>query len=380
MIDIIDGNTAATWAAKLARVQCIPCFPITPQTEIIETIAEWHSNGLFRTEFNQMESEHSVLSAALGSAMTSARTFTATSSQGLLLMHEILPIVSGTRTPLVMVNVSRGLSAPITLWSDHNDILAMRDAGWLIFVVETNQEVLDSIIMAYKIGENKKVLLPALINMDGFIHSYTRTEVDLPSQNVIDKFLPRFKLGARLDVKNPMTLGTPAMEDYTFFRSQLHKAQIASINVIKHVQKEWYKLTGRMYSLVEAYKLNDADIAFVSIGANSTIVRSAVEKLRKQKIKAGLLRIRLYRPFPEQEIKKALQYIKRVVVLDQNISPGSGGILYPELRSALFHCNQKQAISNYVYGLGGKPVSEQQIIQIAKDSLKSKSEQRKWVI
>ncbi len=375
-IEILDGNGAAAVAAKLARVKSVPCFPITPQTEIIETIAQWKANDEMDVEFVQLEGEHSALSAALGSQMTGARTFTATSSQGLLYMHEILPITSGTRMPLVMVNVSRGLSAPITLWPDHNDFLAMRDAGWIMFSCETNQEILDSIIMSYKIAENEKVLLPVLINMDGFIHSYTRTEVDIPKQSLVDKFLPKLKLNVRLDVKNPKTLGTPAMEHYMFFRSQLHKAQLDSKRIIKKVHFEWNKLTGRKYDTVERYKLSDAKAAIIMIGSNTTIAKLAVDKLRREGKKVGLLRIRLIRPFPEKEIRRALKNIKKIAVLDQNISPGRSGILYIETKGVL----DTKMVSNYIIGLGGKPISEKDFTQILLEVLNSNKEQRKWLL
>jgi len=286
-----------------------------------------------------------------------------------------LPIVSGTRMPLVMVNVSRGLSAPITLWSDHNDFLAMRDSGWLMFAAETNQEILDSIILAYKISENKNVLLPSLINMDGFIHSYTRTEVDIPLQKLVDRFLPPFDLEIKLDTKKPLSLGVPAMENYMFFKSQMHKAQLNAFEVIKKVQKEWYKLTKRKYDFIEKYKLDDAKIAIIMIGANTTIARSAVELLRKENIAAGLLRIRVYRPFPIRELKKALRSIKRIIVFDQNIAPGSGGILYPEIKSLT-----SGLASNCIFSLGGKPVSDKQIANVIRHCLKTNKEERIWLI
>ncbi len=374
--EILDGNGAAAVATKLARVKSVPCFPITPQTEIIETLARWKANKEVDLEFTQLEGEHSALSAALGSEMTGARTFTATSSQGLLYMHEILPIVSGTRMPMVMVNVSRGLSAPITLWPDHNDFLSMRDSGWIMFSCETNQEVLDSVIMSYKIAENERVLLPVLVNMDGFIHSYTRTEVDVPSQSLVDRFLPKLKLKIKLDVNNPKTLGTPAMEEHMFFRSQVHKAQLDSKKIIKKVQKEWSILTGRKYDVIEKYKLNGAKAAVVMMGANTTIAKSVIDKLRKKGKKIGLLRIRLLRPFPEKEVKNALSEIKRIAFLDQNISPGQAGILFTETRGIF----DKKVISNYIISLGGKPISEKEFIKVFNEVLKSNKGQRKWLL
>ena len=256
MIDLLDGNQCAAVAAKLARVKCIPCFPITPQTEIIETIQKWTADGTWTdVQFNQLESEHSAMSAAFGAQITGSRTFTATSSQGLFLMHEMLPIIAGARAPMVLVNVSRGISSPITLWPDHNDVLAMRDTGFIIYICETNQEVLDSVIMAYKVGENPKISLPSIVNMDGFIHSYTRTQVDVPKQSIVDKFLPKLKMPIKLDTKKSMTLGIPVTDDYFRFRMQLHKAHLDAFKEIKKVHSEWYKLTKRKYEFIEKHKL-----------------------------------------------------------------------------------------------------------------------------
>lgn len=377
MIDILDGNTCAAWGARLAKAQCVPVFPITPTTEIIETIAAWKAAGLFKGEFVVLESEHSAASACLGASMTGARTFNATSSQGLLLMHEMLPIISGCRTPMVLTTVSRCLSAPIGLWPDHNDTLAMRDAGWIMLICETNQEVLDSVIMGYKISENPKILLPVIVNMDGFVHSYTRTEVDVPDQKMVDKFLPHPELEVRLDVKKPMTLGIPAMGlDYMRYRQQLHKAMLDSFDVIDSVQKEWAKLTGRKYEFLDEYKMKDAKAAIVMIGANSTIARAAVDEMRKKGKKVGLLRIRLFRPFPEAQLRKALEKINHVAVVDQNICPGMGGILYPEVKMAL--SGTKKVVCNYIQGLGGNFVSEQDYIDILDDVMKAKSDDKKW--
>lgn len=344
------------------------------ETEIIETIAQWKADGEFDVVFNQVDSEHSVMSAALGSALTGARTFTATSSQGLFYMFEVLYNVSGMRLPVVMVNVSRGISSPITLWCDFNDILATRDSGWITFIAETNQEVLDTVIMAHKIAE--KALLPVIVNMDGFIHSFTRTEVDIPQQAQVDKFLPKQKLPFAIDFNNPKSYGVPALNEYMFFKSQLHKAVLDSLKTVKDTQKEWFTLTKRSYDVLEDYKLKGAKAAIVMMGANSTIGKAAIDNLRKKGVKAGLLRIRLLRPFPEKEIQNALKTIKKIAILDQNISPGSSGILYPEIKSIL----RNNIVSNYIIGLGGKAIKQEEIENIVKEILKSNKEERKWLM
>ena len=300
--ELLDGNQCAAWGARLAKVQYVPSYPITPQTEIIEVIAQWQADGEFPGLFQQVDSEHSVLSAALGSASTGVRTFCASSSQGLLLAHEIFPNISGTRLPMVYVNVSRGISAPITLWPDHNDVMSVRDFGWIMMISETNQEVLDSVILSYKVAE--KMCLPVLVNMDGFVHSFTREQVVLPEQKMVDKFLGKPKLDIKLDTKKPKSLAAPTLEGYMYYRAQLHKAMLDSVKVIDNVHKEWEKLTGRAYSFFEEYKVKGADTVIVMMGSNTTIAKSAVDAMRKKGEKVGLLRIRVMRPWCEEKLRK----------------------------------------------------------------------------
>lgn len=378
MKDILEGNDATAQAILLARVQSIPIFPITPQTEFIKTMAELQGKGIYKGELNVLESEHSVLSAAVASEMTGARTFTFSGSQGILLMHEILYVASGTRTPLVMVNGSRGLSAPITLWPDHNDFFDQRDTGWIMLATESNQELLDSIIIAYKVAEDKKVLLPFMVNMDGFIQSTTRTEVEIPEQKKIDKFLPKLKLQVKLDVEKPMTLGLGAMEEYMDFRAQLHRTMLDSKKILEEAQRDYAKITGRKYGVVEKYRLDDAHAAIVMIGADSTIAKAAVDIMRKKGKKVGLLRLRLVRPFPEKEIREALKHVKHVGVCDQNIAPGMSGILYPEIKAALY--GGKTVVSNYIFGLGGRFISKQDFGNVFLELLANKKEKRAWIM
>lgn len=366
---LLDGNASAAWGARLSRVQVVPNFPVTPQTEIIETIAKWKADGEFDGEFVQVESEHSVLSAAVGSQATGARTFTGTSSQGLLLMHEIIYVASGMRLPIVLVNVSRGLSAPITLWPDHNDILDQRDSGWLIVFCESNQEVLDSIIMMYKVCEDRRVLLPAFVNMEGFFLSYTREPVKIPSQKKVDKFLPPYKPKIFLDPKKPMAEGIGVMAEYPYFRQQVHLAQKNALKVIGEVQKEWASLFGRKYELVESFMMDGAEAALVTMGSNSTIAKAAVRKMRKKGKKIGLIRIRVYRPFPKDIIKGLLSKVRAVGVCDQNISPGTGGIVCPEIRSTLY--GSGIPVSDFMFSLGGKPVSDREFMEFGDFVLKS---------
>ncbi|NCO97167.1 MAG: hypothetical protein AUJ50_04060 [Candidatus Aenigmarchaeota archaeon CG1_02_38_14] len=367
MKKLMDGNEAGAWAARLADVKVFPNFPVTPQTELIETLAQWKADGLFKGDFLDVESEHSVMSAAVASEATGVRTFTATSSQGLLLMHEILYIASGMRLPVVMINVSRGLSAPITLWSDHNDILDQRDSGWMIFFTENNQEVIDLTLQAFKISENHKVLLPCIVNLDGFILSYTKEPVEAPNQKQVDKFLPKYKPLTYLDPKKPMNLGVPVMEGYMEFRLQQQAAMENAREVIKKTFKEWEKKFGRKYDVIEKFMMDDAVIALVSVGAMTSTAKAAVVEARKKGIKAGLVKIIVYRPFPFKELEDALNDVVGIGVCDQNLAPGYGGILYHDIRSLMY--GYKRVINDYILGLGGQQAPKEKYVEIIEDLL-----------
>ncbi len=366
---LLDGNAAAAWGGRLSRAQVVPNFPVTPQTELIEKFAEWKSKGEWKGEFLPVESEHSVLSAAIAASVTGTRVFSGSSSQGLMLMHEMVYVASGMRVPVVMINVSRALSAPISLWADHNDILDQRDSGWLIFFCENNQEVLDTVIQAYKICEDERVLLPAFVNMEGFVLSCTREPTQIPEQKAIDRFLPKYKPKVFLDPKKPMATGIGVMKEYPYFRSQVYLAQKNAMVVIKEVQKEWARKFGREYGFVEEFMMQGAQAALVSMGANSSIAKAAVKSLRSKGIPIGLVKIRVYRPYPREEIRKALQRVEAVGVIDQNLSPGYGGIVYPEIRDALYE--RKIPVSDFIMGLGGKQISQQELEQVGMEVLKS---------
>lgn len=323
-----------------------------------------------------MESEHSVLSAAIASESTGARTFTASSSQGLLLMHEMHYVASGMRLPIVMANCSRGLSAPITLWSDHSDILAIRDAGWLIFFAKDNQEVVDLVIQSYKITEDRNVLLPAIVNMEGFVLSYTREPAEIPEQEIIDKFLPPYKPKVFLDVSKPMILGCPVLGEFMQFKVQQRKAMMNAEEKINEVFKDFGKLSGRKYSKLEEYRMDDAETVFVSLGSNSTIIQSGVDGLRKRGKKVGLLRVLCYRPFPETEIRKALKNAEKIIVVDNDISTGYGGIIYPEVKAA---AGEGKRFYSVIVSLGGKFIGRKDFEEIAMKIVAGK-EEKYWYV
>ena len=357
---MLTGNASAAWGVRLAEVDYIPAFPITPQTEIIESLAKWIEEGEMDARFVTMDSEHSMITAAGAASATGVRVFTATSSQGLLYGFEMLYTVAGWRVPLVMVNVSRAVSAPITLEADHNDILAARDCGFLQIHCETCQEVLDSILMAYRIAEDERILLPVMVNMDGFQLSFTREPVDIPDIENVRRFLPAYQpRHAFFKASQPMAQGIAVLGGpvYSYFKYQMHLASRKGLEVYKEVAGEFEEVFGRRHDTVEEYMTDDADYLLVMTNSFSTLGKAAVKRARENGIKAGLLRLRLIRPFPDEDIRKALRSRKGVAVIDQNISVGKGGILYSEIASTI--CNEKERplLLSFIGGLGGKNIS-----------------------
>ncbi len=360
--ELMTGNMAAAWGARLAEVDYIPAFPITPQTEIVEALAEWCDRGDPAARFVTLDSEHSMLTAAGAAAATGARVFTATSSQGLLYAFEVLYTVAGWRVPLVMVNVSRGLASPITLESDHNDVLAARDSGFLQIHTETCQEVLDSVLMAYRIGEDPRVSLPVIVNMDGFYLSFTREPVARPDLERVRAFLPPYR-AAHLGFKAsaPQALGVAVLggASYSYFRYQMQLAATNALEVHQEAAAEFARLFGRHYDLVECYRMDGAEDVLVMSNAFATKGKAAVDAARLRGRRVGLLRLRVIRPWPATAIAQALKGRRAVAVLDQNLAPGIGGILFQEVAAALIHEPARpRAFCSFIGGLGGKNISE----------------------
>lgn len=366
--EMMTGNLAAAWGARLAVVDYIPAFPITPQTEIVEALAEWCDRGQLQAHFVTMDSEHSMMTAAGAAAATGARVFTATSSQGLLHAFEVLYTISGWRVPLVLVNVSRGLASPITLESDHNDVLAARDSGFLQIHAETCQEVLDSILMAYRIAEDWRVCLPVIVNMDGFHLSFTREPVLRPDPEQVRAFLPPFRpthLG--FTASKPHALGTAVLggAGYSYFRYQMHLAAINALAVHDEAAGEFAGLFGRRYDVVEAYCLEDAEDVLIMTNSFATKGKAAVDAARAGGRRVGLLRLRVIRPWPGNAIIRALRGRRAVAVLDQNLAPGLGGILFQEIAASLYHDpSRPRTLCSFVGGLGGKNIAEEEFEEI----------------
>ena len=365
---LLTGNSAAAWGARLAQVDYIPAFPITPQTEIIEDLAAWIDRGEMPGKLVTLESEHSMITAAGSAASSGVRAFTATSSQGLLYGMEMIYTVAGWRTPFVMVNVSRGLASPITLESDHNDIMAARDSGFLQIHCATCQEIADSILIAYRLAEHPQVRVPAIVNLDGFYLSFTREPVDLADASKAKAFVGeydpenlQFKGNSPLSQAMAVLGGGP----YSYFRYEMHLAVQHALSVYDEVVDEFAEIFGRRYDTIDCYQMEDAEYVFVMVGSFSTKARDAVDSLRATGRKIGLLRPRLFRPFPQAQIRQLLQGRRAVAVIDQNISMGMGGVLHSEFATALYGASDTPLLASYIGGLGGRDISQQEFFAIA---------------
>jgi len=355
---MLTGNAAAAWGARLAAVDYVPAFPITPQTEIIETLARWCQSGEIPARLVMMDSEHSMLAAALGAAATGVRVFTATSSQGLLYGFEMLYAIAGLRLPLVLVNVSRALAHPITLEPDHNDVLSARDTGFLQFHCETSQEVLDSILIAYRLAEQRKILLPAIVNLDGFYLSFTREPVEMPEPEKVGEFLPEFAPAYPvLSGKEPAALGAAVLDAslYSYFKHQMHHAAEDALSIYPQIAAEFAESFGRRYAAIEEFMLDDADYVVVMTNSFTTMGKAEIRRLRNAGKKIGLARLRMVRPFPHAALQRVLHGRKGVAIIDQNISIGKGGILFSEIASALYALADRPPILlSFIGGLGGR--------------------------
>lgn len=366
---LLTGNGAAAWGARLSKVDYVPAFPITPQTEIIETLSEWFDNDVIPGKLTTLESEHSMVTAAGAAAITGVRVFTATSSQGLLYAMEMLYTVAGWRAPFVMINVSRGLSAPITLEPDHNDILAARDSGFLQIHCATCQEVLDSTLIAYRLAEHPRVRLPVIVNLDGFYLSFTREPVEIPDAAKAAKFVGTFDAGDikfRASAPSSQAVAVLGGTPYSYFRYELHLAAMEALTVYDEIAAEFAEQFGREHPAIENYRNDDAEFSFVMMGCFATKAREAVDRLRDAGWRIGLVRPRLLRPLPEAALREALMGKKAVGVIDQNISMGKGGVLFTEVASVLYGAKQDAPLLlSFMGGLGGRDITQEELFEIA---------------
>ncbi|MEM3891658.1 MAG: transketolase C-terminal domain-containing protein [Nitrososphaerales archaeon] len=378
-IEVLTGNAAAAYAVKLAKAQVIAAYPITPQTTLVERIADFITKGELKAEYIKVESEHSALAACIGASLGGARAFTATSAQGLLLMQEMLFWAAYGRTPMVMAVVTRAIAPPWNMWSEHTDALSQRDSGWIQIFCHNNQEVLDTIIQAYKISEDKRVMLPVMVCFDGFEISHTSENVKVPEQRDVDDFLPSYD-NDLIDPEKPKLLWNGVYPDDAFkFKMLFSEAAQKSKDVIDEVHKEFDLRFGRRYSAIEVYGNPDSEIILIAMGSVASSAKAAVDVLNKEGLPIGLIRIRLFRPFPTNELQKAVERAEAIVVLDRSLS-FTRGILSTEVAAALYNAKRRPTLFEYITGLGGAVVSHRSIVEAVKHLLPKIREQPKGVL
>ena len=366
----LSGNEAAATAMKQINPDVVAAFPITPSTEIPQYFSTFVANGVVDTEFVAVESEHSAMSACIGAEAAGSRAMTATSANGLSLMWEMIYIASSLRLPIVLSLVNRAVSGPLNIHCDHSDAMGVRDAGWIMLFSENNQEAYDNTLMAHRIAENEKVLLPLMVCQDGFITSHSIENIELEEDSEVKKFVGKYKPEHYLlNKKEPIAVGPLDLQAYLFeHKAQQAEAMKAAKDVILDVAKDFEKWTGRHYGLFEEYMLDDCDLAIVCMNSTAGTTKAVVNELRKNGVKAGLLKIRVYRPFPGEEVAKALENVKAVAVLDKADSLNAvGGALFEDVVSSMYVAGNKVPTVNYVYGIGGRDTTTNDIKSVYND-------------
>lgn len=363
MKKVLEGSNAVAEAVRLARVQVISAYPITPQTHIVEYLADLCADGTLKARFLRVESEHSALAALIGASSMGVRTFTATSSQGLALMHELLHWASGARLPIVMADVNRALAPGWNIWSDQTDSLSQRDTGWIQLYCETGQEILDTVLLAFRLGE--EVNLPVMVVLDAFFLSHTYEPVDVPDQDAVDAFLPAFKPKIELSTAKPFALSQMAPPNvYMEMRYSIQEAMEATTGRFEAIDADFERHFGRRYGAVEAISCEDADVVLVTSGTITGTSRQVVADLRAEGERVGLLKMKLFRPFPTALVREILGATKKVAVIDRNFSFGATGIFAQELRAALYGLPRPPVVFGFVAGLGGRDVTQDVIRDI----------------
>ncbi len=359
----ISGNDAVAIGAKLARPHVISAYPITPQTVVVERLSEMVESGSLKAEFMHVESEHSAISAAMGASVVGARTFTATSSQGLLYMVEGLYYAAGGRFPIVMMNANRSLALPWSIYGDQSDSLSQLNSGWIQVYVEDAQEALDMVIQAYRIAEDPAVLTPFMVNLDGFVLTHTYEPVSIPDQTRVDEFLPPFSTNNKMCFEKPMNMGmSTTPQDNQEYKFQQHRAILSSVEAIKRVDAEFGELFYRRYGgLVEEYLCNDAEVVLITLGSITGTARAVVDRMRNEGRRVGLLKIRYMRPFPVDELIRVCENVRRVGVVDRDISFGYEGTVFTNVNSALYRMSNPPETVNFICGMGGRDVSKENI-------------------
>ena len=359
----LSGDEALAEGVRLARPQVIAAYPITPQTVVVERLSEMVESGQLAAEYVHVESEHSALSCAMGASATGARTFTATSSQGLLYMAEVLTYAAGGRFPIVMMNANRSTALPWNIYGDQRDSLALLDHGWIQAYAESNQEALDLALMAYAVAEDPRVSTPFMVNLDGFALTHTYENVDIPEPAQADAFLPPYQTTNRFDFEHPVNMGYSAGPEFNrYFKYWEHRALAGAAAVIAEVEERFAQVMGRRYpGLIDAYRMDDADVAMVTLGSVSGLVRQVVDQLRAVGLRVGLVRIRYVRPFPAIELARVLANVRAAGVLEKDVSFGAEGTVFTNVNSALQQARTGVPTMNFIGGLGGDDITEQQI-------------------
>ena len=369
----LTGDEAVAFATKQCDVDVVAAYPITPQTIMVEKFSEYVANGEVETEFVCVESEHSAMSACVGASLTGARVLTATGSQGLALMHEIMYIASSLRCPIVMGVANRALSAPINIHSDHSDMMGSRDCGWIQVYTENAQEVYDLVIQAFKIAENPEVLLPITVNLDGYTISHCMEGVKVLEDETVGKFLPKRKAVLKIDPEKPLTIGPLCLTDFYFeFKRQQEEAMKRVPNQVKKVAREFGDLTGRTYDVLHTHQIEDAEAAIVCLGSTAGTARVVADKMRKEGKRVGVVKVWMYRPFPTEEFENAIKHLKAIAVLDRACSFGApAGPVCSDVKAALYGSDYKPEILNVIYGLGGRDITPTDIEEVFNRALRT---------
>jgi pyruvate/2-oxoacid:ferredoxin oxidoreductase alpha subunit len=371
---VITANAAAAWGAYLSRPHVVAAYPITPQTTIIETLADLTSRAPGRCRFITVESEHSALSACAGASYTGARVFTATSSQGLLLMHEIIHWAGGGRLPIVMVNVNRSVAPGWSIWTDQNDSMSQRDTGWMQVYCQSAQEVLDAVILGFRVAETVQV--PIMVVLDAFVLSHTSEAVEIPSQKLVDGFLPPREPKFELNVKKPAAIGGLLPPTYyQEVRQRLHEEMLSAVPIWESTTDEWAEKTGRKLKMVEPYRCEDAELILITSATPSMTAQVVIDEYRDRGEKVGLLALRLFRPFPKDTLREVLAGVPKVGVIDRNCSYGHHGVWFQELKSSLFTMSEKNRpqIFGYIAGLGGRDITDKTIRSVIEQTRQRKT-------
>ena len=382
MKKVMIGNHAVSWGVQRARVEVISAYPITPQTQIVEELSDMCADGRLPAQYIKVESEHSAMAACIGASATGVRTFTASSAQGLALMHELLHWAAGGRLPIVLADVNRAMAPGWNIWTDQNDTLSQRDTGWIQLYCETNQEVFDTTIQAFRLAET--INLPVMVILDAFFLSHTSEPVDLTDQEIVDEFLPQRVAQYKLDPADPHAFGALVRPDaYMEMRWQQQEAMRDTLKLMPEVDDAWAELTGRKYGAIETYRTDGAELLLITSGTITSTARHVVDERREKGEAVGLVKVKMFRPFPTGALRKALAGADRVAVLDRNISPGHGGIFAEEIRSALYDVplEDRPQLFGYVLGLGGRDVTPSVINSIVDRTLTADQPERPdlWV-